>query len=192
MKKFLAVALILMTLGLGKAAMADDASGECPFMLHGFYVEPNVQAFIPFNDDLSADVFAGGKAGYQFNEYFAAEVEAGWSQLDFSDDSGDVTTVPLLVNGRVNLWPGVYMVDPYLFGGIGIAFNDISIDGVDIDDSLAGQVGGGVEYHFNENFSGYVDMRFYFNDPDVNVPVEGEEDVELNGFLVGGGVVWRF
>lgn len=188
MKKFLALAVLF--LAVGSFSMADEG---CSWTLHGFYVEPNVQAFIPFNDNLDTTVYAGGKAGYQFNEWFSAEVEAGWANPDLGS-VGDVTTVPLLFNARVDLWPGVYCVDPYIFGGIGIGFNsiDVTVPGVEIDDSLAGQVGAGAEYHFNESLSGYIDIRFYFNDPDLNKPVLGESDVELNAFLVGGGLVWRF
>ncbi len=188
MKKLLAIALLC--LGVAGYAKADEGSA-C--VLHGFYLEPTVEAFIPFNDDLDSTVYAGGKGGYQFNEWFAAEIEAGWANPDLAD-VGDVSTVPLLFNARINLWPGVYCVDPYVFGGIGIAFNELDgvPAGVEIDDSFAGQIGAGIEYHINESLSAQLELDFYFNSPDLNVPLLDEEDVELNAFRIGGGITWRF
>lgn len=193
MKRIFLALLVLVT-GLVTTRFAQADGEEMAWTLHGLYVEPNFQAFVPFNDNLDVAPFVGGKVGYQWNQYVAVEVDAGWTNPDLDQDAGDVTVVPLLFNARVNLWPGVYMVDPYLFGGIGVSFNDIEVvgDDVDIDNSFAGQIGGGVEYHFNENVSGYLDMRFYFSDPDLSTSVLGESDVDLNSFLVGGGVVWRF
>ena len=197
MKKLLMVAMMLVILGVSGMSFANEPVGsqdETTFTLHGMYLEPNVEAFLPFNDDLDASVFAGGKGGYQWNEWFALEVELGWANPDFTGGMGSVTTIPLLFNARVNLWPGVYMVDTYLFGGIGIAFNsiDVNVPNANIDDSLAGQIGGGAEYRFNESFSAYLDLRFYFSDPDLNVVVLGSKDVSLTSFLIGGGIVWRF
>lgn len=193
MKKLSAVLMMVLALGMGKAALADQDATT--WTLHGFYVQPGVEAFIPFNEDLDTTVFIGGKVGYQWNEWFALEINTGWAEADLTGDAGDVTTIPLLFNARVNLWPGVYMVDPYVFGGLGVAFNDIEVagvSGVDIDNSLAGQIGAGAEYHINESLSAALELSFYFNNPDLNVPVLGEEDVELNAFLVGGNVTWRF
>lgn len=184
MKKLLVVALMFLAVGMGKSALADEG-GLC---FHGFYIEPNVQAYIPFDDNLDSTVYAGGKAGYQWNEWLALEVELGWANPSITDSSDDVTLVPLLINARINLWPGVYCVDPYVFGGVGVSFNDTSNAGTTIDSSFAGQIGGGAEYHINEWVSIYGDLRFFFSEPDST----GLNDVSLNAFLIGGGAVIRF
>ena len=191
-KSWIAVALMVLVLGVGSVAKADDAGST--WTLHGWYITPDVEAFVPFNSDLSTTVFAGAHVGYQWNEWISLEVESGWANPDLSSNVGDVTTIPLLFNVRWNIFPGVYMVDPYVFGGLGIAFNDINVDdsAVQIDDSFAGQIGAGFDYQINEYLSAGLEMRFYFNDPDVNVPVLGEKDVELNSLLVGGTVRWSF
>lgn len=189
MKKFLTVAMMFLTLGI---AYADN--GESMTTLHGFYIAPELDAFIPTNDDIDTTVFVGGKVGYQWNEWVALEIEPGWANSDFSGDIGDVTTIPLLFNARLTPWPGVYMVDPYLFGGVGVGFNsiDLAIPGVEIDNSFALQIGGGAEYHINESLSAFLDLRWMFNEPDVNIELNGEDSVDLSAFVIGGGVIWRF
>lgn len=195
MKKLIAVAMMLLAFGSSKAVLADHVHNDSStWTLHGWYLEPEVDAFIPFNDDVDATVFLGGKLGYEWNEYLSLEIDTGWANADLAGGIGDVTTVPLLFNVRLNIFPGVYVVDYYVFGGVGIGFNDIDVNipGVEIDNSFAGQIGGGAEYHINEYLAAFLNVRFYFNDPDVNVPVLGEEDVELNAVLIGGGVIWEF
>lgn len=197
------IAFLFAVLTVGSAAWAGEHPGhEHPGMeqessrwtMHGFYAGVDLNAFIPFNDDLDTSLLVSGNFGYQWNEYLSVELELGWAEVDFSGIPGDVTTVPLLVNARWNIFPGVYVVDPYVFGGIGVAFNDIDvpIPGADIDNSFAGQIGGGVDYHITEVLSAYLEAAFYFNAPDVNVPVAGEEDVELNAFRIGGGIKFTF
>jgi opacity protein-like surface antigen len=194
MKKLLAVAMMLLALGSGKVFADHVHNDSSTWTLHGWYLEPELDAFIPFNDDLDATLFIGGKLGYQWNEYLSLEIDTGWANMDLAGGIGDVTTVPVLFNVRLNVFPGVYVVDYYVFAGVGIGLNDIDVNipGVEIDNSFAGQIGGGAEYHINEFLSAFLNVRVYFNNPDVNLPVLGEEDVELNAILVGGGIVWRF
>lgn len=189
MKKFFALVAVLALMGMGQSAFAKD---EWVLSLRGLYVEPAVEAIIPFDGDLETSFYVGGKVGYQLNEYFSIEAEPGWAEIDVTDEGGTITTIPLLFNLRYNILPGVYMVDPYVFGGIGVSFNDFSNELVSIKNSFVGQVGGGAEYHFNEWLSAYMEIRCMFSDPGVEIPGLGSGNKDLNSILIGGGLVWRF
>lgn len=199
MKKLLAAVLfVLMAVGVSPVVSAEEQTCKCPMAcLHGLYIEPTLEGIIPFNDDLDAGFYGGGKIGYQLTDLISVEVDTGWSEFDIAEHGGTITMIPLLFNLRVNLVPGKYIVDPYVFGGIGISFNEI--EGVvmpgsitDLDDSFAGQIGGGVEYAINQNLSAYLDVRFYFTEPDAKQAVLEEPSVDLNSVLIGGGIIWRF
>lgn len=197
-KTIVAVLFVLMTIGISSIASAGEQTCKCPMAcLHGLYIEPTLEGIIPFNDDLEAGFYGGGKIGYQLNDILSVEVDTGWSEFDITEHGGSITMIPLLFNLRVNIVPRKYIVDPYVFGGIGISFNEI--DGLmmpgsitDLDDSFAGQIGGGVEYAINQNLSAYLNVRFYFTEPDAKQAVLEEPSVDLNSVLIGGGVIWRF
>ncbi len=201
MKKGILVLLLGLVMSMANSIIADEITEETSitttsetWSLHNLYLKPTLQAMFPMNDDLDTGLYVGGRLGYEWCPMLSLEAEVGHSELDFSDDIGDVSTIPLLFNAKVTLFPGTYMVDYYLFAGIGVAFNDIDLGAteVDIDNSLAGQIGGGAEYAFNDSISAFLELRFYFTQPSVDVPVLGDDNVDLNSLLVGGGIVWRF
>jgi opacity protein-like surface antigen len=192
MKKGILV-LALMSLMIGKSYAGHE--GESTWWLHNVYVEPRVEAFIPLEDGLETSVYLGGDVGYQWNEWWELFISAGWAESDIENVNGDVSVIPVLLNARFNLWPGVYAVDPYVFGGIGASFNDISVaglPGVDIDDSFAGQIGAGADYWITEQLSISLQLRFFFSSADIEPSVAGDDDVELNALQIGGGVRWTF
>ena len=192
-KTLVAVLFVLMAMGMGSFASADHHVTEGTlWTLHGYYIEPTIDGIIPFNDDLDAGFYGGGKIGYQFNDNLSIEIETAWSEFDIAEHGGKLTIIPLLFNLRYNIFPGRYIVDPYVFGGLGVSFNDVDDESVELDNSFAGQIGGGVEYHINEYLSAYLNVSFLITNADAKAGFLGEEDVELNSVILGGGVVWRF
>ena len=187
------LAVAFMFLLMGKMSFADHEGSM--WSLHNVYIEPRLEAFIPFSDDLDTSLYVGGDVGYEWNEWWEFFISIGWAESDLEGDIGDVSIVPLLFNARFNLWPGVYMVDPYIFGGLGVSLNDITVNGVpgaDIDDDFAAQVGVGADYWINEQLTAGLKLTFFFCSPDVSPAILSDDDVELNALQIGGNVKWRF
>jgi opacity protein-like surface antigen len=186
------LAVAFMFLLIGKMSFADHEGSSSMWSYHNVYIEPRLEAFIPFEDGLETTLYVGGDVGYEWNEWWAFFVSAGWAEMDIEGTNADVSTVPILFNARFNLWPGVYVVDPYIFGGIGVSLNDTSVGGVEIDDSFAGQIGAGAEYWITEQLSASLQIRFFFTSPDVSPSLLGDDDIELNALQIGAGLKWRF
>ena len=184
MKKLLVVVMIFFALGMGCFANAQTT-------LDGLWIDADLNADIPLNDDLDTTLYISGSLGYDINPYLAIYAEAGWREFDFSDIDADVTSVPLLLNARYTFLPDAQW-SPYIFGGLGISLNDISSSGVEIDDSFAAQIGGGVEYRLNDALAVYGESRIFFSDPDTSVTLLGQESLDLNSISIGGGVRFDF
>jgi opacity protein-like surface antigen len=181
MKKILAVFAVFI-LGMGSFAHAHVQS---------LWIDADVNAEIPMNDDLDTTLYISGSLGYDINLYVAIYIEAGWREFDFSDIDADVTSVPLLLNIRYTFAPDAQW-SPYVFGGLGMSLNDINASDADIDDSFAGQVGGGAEYYVNESLAVFTEVRIFLTDPDTSEPLLGHESLDLNSISVGGGVRYDF
>ena len=159
---------------------------------NGWYVEPLLMGFFPWDDELDNGVYFGVRGGYQWNEWLSIEVETGYVNLDLSDTSGDVSAVPLLLGLRWNVLVNSEPVEPYIYGALGPSFNNADGVGQDIDNSLAVSLGGGFEYYLNDSLSIQLDARIYLTSPDWEDRVLGDSDLEIHAFAIGSGVVFRF
>jgi len=182
MKKLYAVFSVFFTLAMGSFAHA---------YVENLWIDADVNAEIPMNDDLDATVYISGSLGYDLNSYFSIYAEAGWREFDFSDIDADVTSVPVILNVKYTFAPDAQW-SPYVFGGLGISLNDINASDADIDNSFAGQAGGGAEYHVNESLAVFAEARIFLTDPDTSEPLLGHESLDLNAISVGGGVRYDF
>jgi opacity protein-like surface antigen len=116
---------------------------------------------------------AEGEIGYQRNDIDKMNACSGTLCASGVPSSGDLTALSFLVNGYydfVNKSP----FTPYFTFGIGVArleINDFRVRGVrfgDLDDTVfAYQVGAGVGYSINKNFT--IDLKYrYFATADPN------------------------
>jgi outer membrane protein W len=143
-------------------------------------------------DQFDTSFHANGRVGYQLSDFWAVEAEGGWTEIDFADTNGDVRLLPAVANLKLTLFPGEYVIDPYLFAGGGYSFNDINLAGVEVDDDFVIQAGAGVKFHINEAFSLYGEGRYFYHRPDVSPALFGDDELELDAIIVGGGATFRF
>jgi opacity protein-like surface antigen len=198
---------------INSGAWAEDSD------FHGrFYLEPEVMAAVPTGDDTDTTVFLGGRAGRELTKWFDIEIEAGWAEFDGTFKGEKIeedTIIPLLGNVKIHIGERERF-DPYLLLGFGVSFNDLSFDesrvlevigresGIDVsgahlsanvEDSFAFQIGGGLLYHMNENWSGFVEARFFHTSPDASVraSVNGNviedtlDNLDVDVFFFGAG-----
>ena len=192
MRKFFMVTLVaVVAFAFSYTAQADEVVES---WMYRIYISGKGQAIIPFEDTLDVAGYGGGAVGYWWNEWVATEIEVGIVNIEPEDGAYDVDIIPLLFTVRGDIpvelgWP----MHPYIFGGMGVLFNDGT--GVNVDDSLVGHVGIGVDYDFTENFLVFVDLRFLFSQPDVDVASEGvvgSSELDLNSMMIGGGLSLQF
>ncbi len=164
----------------------------------GLYIEGEIAAGFPTEDGLDEGAYYGGRAGYRFNNYLAAEIESGHA------DVGAISFVPLMGNLRIHPFPGK-TIDPYILAGLGGLFNDIDVDeeeissvvedvliaefgevaedlsvstDVDIENAFAGQVGVGTLIHLTENLSAFVEAKILLAQADVKTSVTVSDDFD--------------
>lgn len=161
----------------------------------GFYVKADAGGNIPQDIDLKeffgTDVSgaklkldpgfrAGVGAGYQFNEWFAAEAEVGF----FANNIDSITApspstvhnayfynAPFLVNARFQ-YPSRCPFTPYIGAGIGgsaagfdadrIDIGNVHLSGSDSDVVFAWQAFAGVRYELNDRMGVGVEYRYFY------------------------------
>lgn len=191
MKKILVLGLFLV-LGFSQFSKAEEAMATVaePYY-NGWYVQPQLAAFIPTEDKLDNGLYLGLKGGYQWNEWLSFEAETGYVGLDFHNDDAEISIVPLLFGLRWNvLVDDVF--EPYVYGALGVALNDASGAGQNLDNSVAVVFGGGFEYYFNASTSCFVDLRGFLTKPEWDTRYLDSPDVEVNAVSIGAGVNFRF
>ena len=158
-----------------------------------FYFAPEVLGFFPNSNHIKGSTFVAGRVGYQISPDLAAEIETGWVRFDMKDDLGRMNTEPLMANARYGFMGADSPWDVFLMGGIGVAFNRLNTDvpGVSSSNTFAIQGGTGLEWRFNPSLSVVLDLRYYWNDPDIDYP-GNVGSVRTHSFGVGGGLCWSF
>ena len=133
----------------------------------------------------------GGSLMYRFNSGFALEFVVENFEMDLEErgeDFGTLEMTPIMLLLRYQGMPqgGKGFAG---HGGIGAGINltkfsngtfikdlertfDVAID-LDTDDSFIFEVGGGLDYFFNKNFSMFLDARLLLGNVDVNTSVSG-------------------
>ena len=190
--------LLLLALVFFFAGQATAQTGNVPSydaQTSGFfYFAPEVLGFFPEKDHLRNNAFVGGRVGFQICPNLAAEIETGWIRLKVKDDLGSMNTEPLMANVRYNVMGVDNPWDVFLMGGIGVAFNRLNTDvpGVDSSNTFAIQTGAGFEWRFNPNLSVVVDIRYFWNDPEIDFHQHGVGSLKNDSLVVGGGLCWNF
>lgn len=162
--KYVAVfCLVLIALPVG----AEDGNAG------GFYFAPEVAYVLPTDGDVDDSVFAGARLGYGLGSNLALELESGWTEVGIDTDrteSLDIEMIPVMANLRYNFdrsdWGYVYT-----FGGVGASINHLEDDlggDIEIDDSVAWQVGLGAAIPLSDSMEGFIDIRYFYNEPDLN------------------------
>ena len=199
------IALCLITVSEASAQNLTDTSNTDEFCPR-FYVAPEVLGFFPSKSSVKDSTFVGGRAGLDITEHIAAELESGWVGLDVRGalgKEGTLDNVPLLANARYNIMGTSSPWDIFVMGGLGVAFNWLSVDDSSVlsghakDGTFAAQAGGGAEYRFTQDMSLTVDVRYYWNDPRARVTAGPAEsgvisDINADSFVAGGSFIYKF
>jgi opacity protein-like surface antigen len=185
------ISKILVVLA-GAAGLAAAVPFSAQAQGTGFYVKADAGGNITSDPDLKeffGENTAGAKVkldpgvrfgldgGYQFCDWFAAEVELGGMANRVRSISGpsrvhDTTfaNVPFLVNGRLQL-PNRSPVKPYLGAGVGFSeaiidadhleFGNTFFTGSDSDTVFAWQAFAGLSWRLNERMELGVEYRYF-------------------------------
>jgi opacity protein-like surface antigen len=172
MKMFKAILLAAAVMGpLSMASHAADLGpDEAPAVsdpsLIGLYLRGDIGwSFLDVSGADNDDNFvAGGGIGYQFTDYFRADITADWSG-DYSIAPGaEISTTTLLGNAYLD-WANDSMFTPYVGAGIGWGWVDGSGTAAS-DDGLALGAAAGVAIDVTNNLA--VDMGYRFRNIDVS------------------------
>jgi outer membrane autotransporter protein len=169
---------------------------------------------INIESEYDAGIFVSGAVGYRWAQGLAVEGEVLYSNADVDKltitsvggtsvsaagavSDGDISTLGLMVNGAYNHNTGTPWT-PFLMAGVGVAkfsVNDVKVSGVlladDSDAVFAYQVGAGVDYEVNQQFSVGLGYRFFgTEDPTLKDSTGTKFDSELSQhiFTVRGTV----
>lgn len=166
-----------MSAGLGKYDFEGDEEVEDGIVLSGrigydwneWWSLEGVLALAPVLDE--------NYVGYTYVNEAGQTVRTRRSQADAADAGfGDTYALNLAVDGLFHFtrWE---RLDPYLSLGAGFALYGDNINGETFDPAIRG--GGGVMYHFNDEWAMRADFRTFF----------AGNDTEANA-IIDGGVVW--
>ncbi|WP_136248925.1 OmpW/AlkL family protein [Halomonas borealis] len=136
--------------------------------------------------------------GYQFHDKLGVELNGTQDiEHDISIGGGDAGSLDRRpVNLMLNYYPlgGTgSRVQPYAGAGLNYTyFNDVTVDGLDVDDSYGAAAQLGVDFALTDNFmigafANYADVS-----PDIEVNGSDAGDVDVDPVTVGGGVTYRF
>lgn len=135
---------------------------------------------------------------YFFTDYFSVEFGIGYvnadvdlNALDFSDDTGELKQLPILLSGRFSL-PLADIVVPYIGGGPGFFFNDFDQTGVDVDNSIGYFVGGGVDIFLSRKIALNIDAKYMWNRIKAHFAEDYSKEFDLNMVIIGGGFKYYF
>lgn len=136
------------------------------------------------------------------HEYFSLELGVDYVETDvdvngvgISGDGGEMEQVPVLLTGRFHFSTNP-KVTPYLGVGIGYYFNDFDSNrdspDVEVDDSIGFHVNGGIEVFVADDAAINLDIKYIWNEIDVDLPGSSDEEFYLNQFVTGIGFKYYF
>lgn len=202
------VALFLMCfMFLSTNLFAGDDRGYINISVNGSGV------FIDKDDDLEFDdaFYVFGRVTYDVTSNVEIGIESGFMEYDVNEDItgldinlGEVSGVPLL--GIVILKYPIPATDdklvPYILGGVGVTFWEFdtssvlatALPGTSVDDDVAftWKAGVGADYYITESVAMFVEGSWFSSEYDADVTAPGlgagSFDVDIEGFIVGGGL----
>ena len=196
---FLIVPVVSFSASPGPYVSAQAGMG---FLMDSDISDPSGTGTLEFDPGFATGIAGGynfgmfrveGEIGYQINDIDRISACSGGS-CGSASASGDVTALSFLANAYfdfVNKTP----FTPYITAGIGVArldIDDFAVLGYRIGDSddtvFAYQVGAGVAYAINKNFS--IDLKYRFfgtSDPDFD-----GVDAEFNSHNIYLGLRYNF
>ena len=211
--------LLLATAGAvaltGFSAPAFAEAGDWQFRLRAISVVPDESADItPIGGDadISTSVVPEFDITYFFTDNIAAELILGVTPHDVTAvgtslgdvDLGDVTLLPPTLTVQYHFNPKG-QVRPYAGVGVNytLFFNEdlpsgTALDSIDYDSSLGFAVQAGVDYMLNERWFLNFDLKKVWINTDVtidattNLSAVVEADVDIDPWIFGVGIGWRY
>ena len=211
--------LLLATAGAvaltGFSAPAFAEAGDWQFRLRAISVVPDESADItPIGGDadISTSVVPEFDITYFFTDNIAAELILGVTPHDVTAvgtslgdvDLGDVTLLPPTLTVQYHFNPQG-QVRPYAGVGVNytLFFNEdlpsgTTLDSIDYDPSLGFAVQAGVDYMLNERWFLNFDLKKVWINTDVtidattNLSAVVEADVDIDPWIFGVGIGWRY
>ncbi len=212
---FFVVAALLFV--FGQVSFAQDMEGKIGLGARVAYVNysgdeynyPGYTIDVDFDDD----VMYGANLTYFIHRYFSFELSVDYVETDVDLESfgialniGEMEQVPILLTARTHFSTNP-KINPYLGIGVGYYLNDFDLSGLmlsvlptgyelDPDDSFGFHINGGVEIFFDEHFAFNLDLKYIWNETDVQEKVPGylteEFSVDLDTFYAGVGFKYYF
>lgn len=211
--------LLLATAGAvaltGFSAPAFAEAGDWQFRLRAITVQPDEGAEItPIGGDVDIDtsVVPEFDITYFFTDNIAAELILGVTPHDVTAvgtslgdvDLGDVTLLPPTLTLQYHFNPDG-QVRPYAGVGVNytLFFNEdlptgTVLDSIDYDPSLGFALQAGVDYMLNERWFLNFDLKKVWINTDVtidattNLTAVVEADVDIDPWIFGVGIGWRY
>jgi len=217
-KKFVALFFVVPALMLvvSQVSFAQDMEGRLGIGARVSYVNFTDDDYSVYGVEVDVEpdeeVMYGGNLTYFIQDYLSLELSIDYTEPDvdldalgIEVDAGELESIPVLLSLRAHLSTNT-KVSPYLLFGIGYFFNDFdqndpvieSIYGsgakIDVDDSFAFHVGGGVEVFVCENIAVNLDVKYIWTEVEADVNVYGfkDEDIRINPFVAGLGIKYYF
>ena len=155
----------------------------------------------------------GANLTYYIHRYFSFELSADYAKTDVdlkafnvSENIGEMKQIPIILNARFHFSTN-QKVSPYLSGGIGYYINDFDLSDslssllpsgyeLDLEDSIGFNLGGGIQFLLNEHFALDLDLKYIWNNTDIEAKAPGYEteeiSMDLDNFYVGIGLKYYF
>ncbi|UCG79928.1 MAG: OmpW family protein [Desulfobacterales bacterium] len=192
----------------GNVGLAQDNQGRFGVGARVAYVDysDDDQTFLGVEVELEPDdaVMYEVNLTYFLHEYFSLELGVDYVETDvdinalgMSGDDGEMEQVPVLLTGRMHFSTNP-KVTPYLGVGMGYYFNDFDsnrdLPDIDVDDSFGFHVNGGIEVFITDDAAINLDIKYIWNevDVDINLPGSGDEEFKVNAFVAGAGIKYYF
>ncbi|HET7755464.1 MAG TPA: porin family protein [Anaeromyxobacteraceae bacterium] len=193
MRKMLAALAAVVAMPLAAhAAPTVAAPGAFDASTSPYYVTAKVGAYLPNSDDL--DGFNNGfssevQVGRRINPNLAAELGLGWFATSTDEVLGNkltISVVPLTATAKGILPFGD--AELYGLGGVGAYFGRAKLETTDgnisdTETSFGFHLGAGAQYALTSQLSVGLEGRYV---------IAELSDVSMNGFLLNGGVAFRF
>ena len=223
MRRFITSALVAAALAGPSLANADGDAGLYARLFGGINflndTDFNVLGAVNVDNEYDEGFVVGGALGYDYGKIWSfggvrTEVELSYRENDIDvhsvsalggdqpSSTGDVSSTALMANAY-NDFHNQTAFTPYLGGGIGYAWSDMSDFGIaaipnvldDDDSGFAWQLGAGVNYAINKMLSLSVDYRYLNTDIDVTSSAAAGStgsEVDSDNHTVSFGIRYRY
>jgi outer membrane protein len=211
---FVVSALVLV---FGQVGFAQDMKGKFGIGARVAYVNYSGDDYDYFGYNIELDpddaVMLGANLTYYIHRYFSFELSGDYAKTDVelkafsvSENIGEMKQIPIILNARFHFSTN-QKISPYLSGGIGYYINDFDLSDslssvlppgyeLDLEDSIGFNLGGGIQFLLNEHFALDLDLKYIWNNTDIEAKAPGysteEISVDLDNFYVGVGLKYFF